>query len=155
LRALRKANRDTIWSFILTNAARPHELAQNPVDLVAGNPPWLTVKDIRAGEYRDRIRSLARRYGLVQPGDPIGHGSHMDTSTVFAAFCNDHFLQTGAGRVAFVLPRSVMAGAKQHAHFREGRATMTYRPVEALDLRHVTPLFRIPACVMIFDKDTT
>ena len=50
LRALRKANRDTIWSFVLTNAARPHELAQNPVDLVVGNPPWLTVMDIHAGE---------------------------------------------------------------------------------------------------------
>ena len=109
--------------------------------------------DIHAGEYRDRIRRLARHYGLLQQGDPIGHGSHMDTSTVFAAFCSDHFLQNG-GRVAFVLPRSVMAGAKQHEHFREGRANMGYKPIEAIDLRHVEPLFRIPACVMIFDKDT-
>ena len=47
-----------------------------------------------------------------------------------------------------------MAGAKQHEHFREGRANMGYKPIEAIDLRHVEPLFRIPACVMIFDKDT-
>jgi len=138
---------------VLTNAARPHELAQDQVDLVVGNPPWLTVMDIRGGEYRDRIRALARQYGLHQKGDSIGHGSHMDTSTVFAAYCNDHFVKP-LGRVAFVVPRSVMAGAKQHDHFRDGRATMTYKPVEAIDLRHVEPLFRIPSCVMIFDKDT-
>jgi hypothetical protein len=154
LQALYAANRDTIWSFVLANASRPHELARNPVDLIVGNPPWLTVMDIRAGDYRDRIRSLARRYGLVQRGDPIGHSSHVDTSTVFAAFCADHFLKLG-GRLAFVLPRSVMAGAKQHEHFREGRAAIPYEPVEAIDLRQVEPLFRIPACVMIFERRTT
>src|SRR5690606_22001413 len=55
-------------------------------------------------------------------------------------------------RVAFVLPRSVMAGARQHRRFREGRAAMLYAPHSALDLEHVRPLFRIPACVMVFDK---
>ena len=152
LRALRANQLDTIWSFLLTNAARPHEIAQDPVDMVIGNPPWLTLMDMQASDYRERVRSIAREFGLVQQGDPIANMSHLDTSTVFAVFCAQHFLPPDRGRVAFVLPRSVMAGAKQHARFREGRIRFRYQPAEAIDLRHVEPLFRIPACVMIFDK---
>jgi len=82
----------------------------------------------------------------------MAHVSHIDTATVFAMFCAQHFLPNEDGRVAFVLPRSVMAGATQHKNFREGRAAFLYAPVAALDLDAVEPLFRIPASVMIFDK---
>jgi len=150
LRALYTHHRDTIWGFRLTNAARPHEIAAAPVDLVIGNPPWLTVMEMAGSEYRDRVRGIARTLALVGRG--MGNIAHLDTSTVFAVFCAENFLPEGRGRVAFVFPRSVMAGARQHENFREGRIALWYRPVAAIDLDEVEPLFRIPACVMVFDK---
>lgn len=153
LRALRDNHRDTIWSFVLTNAARPHELAAEPVDLVVGNPPWLTVMEMAGSDYKERVRAIAREFRLVGGGpSAMADVSHIDTSTVFAAFCAHHFLRGVGGRVAFVLPRSVMAGARQHRNFREGRARLSYAPVAAIDLDGVDPLFRIPACVMIFEN---
>jgi hypothetical protein len=153
LRALRANHRDTIWSFVLTNAARPNELAADPVDLVVGNPPWLTVMEMAGSEYKNRVKRSAREFRLVGGGaSSMADVSHIDTSTVFASFCASHFLRQVGGRVAFVLPRSVMAGARQHKNFREGRAALWYAPVAAIDLYEVEPLFRIPACVMIFDN---
>jgi hypothetical protein len=153
LRALRAAHRNTIWNFVLTNAARPHEIAAEPVQLVVGNPPWLTLREMAGNEYRARVRAIADEFNLVPSGGArMAHVSHIDTATVFALFCAEHFLPDAEGRVAFVLPRSVMAGAMQHSNFREGRARFSYAPVEAIDLDAVEPLFRIPAAVMIFDK---
>jgi SAM-dependent methyltransferase len=153
LRALRERHLDTIWSFILTNAARPHEIAANPVDLVIGNPPWLTVMEMAGTDYKERVKIIAAEFRLGSSARRrMADISHIDTSTVFACFCAEHFLPEQSGRVAFVLPRSVLAGARQHANFREGRAALWYKPVEAIDLDEVSPLFRIPACVMIFDK---
>jgi SAM-dependent methyltransferase len=72
LRALREGHRDTIWSFVLTNAARPHEIAADPVDLVVGNPPWLTLHDMAGSEYRGRVRAIADEFNLVPAGGGDG-----------------------------------------------------------------------------------
>ena len=153
MRALRASNRDTIWSFVLANSAKPQSVAAEGVDLVVGNPPWLTLMEMASANYKARVKRLATQFGLVPTGGSrMGNVSHIDTATVFAAFCLEHFLPADRGRVAFVLPRSVMTGATQHANFREGRASIPYSPIKAIDLDAVAPLFRIPSCVMIFDK---
>lgn len=153
MRALRLNDRDTIWGFVLANSAKPQSIAVDGVDIIAGNPPWLTLMEMTSASYKDHLKGLAKEFGLVPArGSRMGNVSHIDTATVFAVYCADHFLPKDRGRAAFVLPRSVMAGAAQHVNFREGRATINYAPVKAFDLDAVEPLFRIPASVMIFDK---
>jgi Type I restriction-modification system methyltransferase subunit len=153
LRELKIRGLDSVWGFVLRNSAKPQTFAAEKVDLIVGNPPWLTVMDMASRDYKDRAKQLARQFGLVpKAGSRMGNVSHIDTATIFAAYCAEYFLHESKGRVAFVLPRSVLTGATQHEPFRSGRSTLSYRPVYAADLDDVDPLFRIPACVMIFDK---
>jgi hypothetical protein len=42
----------------------------------------------------------------------------MELATLFFSFCAERFL-ADKGTLAFVMPRSVLTGAKQHAAFRE------------------------------------
>ena len=46
LRHLVQTKRDTVYTFILRNAYRPELFARRRFDLVAGNPPWLSYRDI-------------------------------------------------------------------------------------------------------------
>jgi len=53
-----------------------------------------------------------------------------------------NYLREG-GTIAFVMPRSVITGAKQHRPFQARGLT------RVLDLLRVHPLFNVPSCVLI------
>ena len=44
LEKLHGKGRDHIWAYYTRNVARPAALARNKVDVIIGNPPWLTYK---------------------------------------------------------------------------------------------------------------
>jgi hypothetical protein len=56
------------------------------------------------------------------------------------------YLRKG-GTIAFVMPRSVITGAKQHRRFQARGIT------QVLDLLGVFPLFNVPSCVVIRGAD--
>jgi type I restriction-modification system DNA methylase subunit len=72
----------------------------------------------------------------------------MELATLFFAFCAEHYLADG-GTLAFVMPRSILTGAKQHAKFRQ-RFVATANLL--IDCEKVTPLFNVPACVVLWGK---
>ena len=57
----------------------------------------------------------------------------------------DRYLADG-GVIAFVMPRSILTGAKQHAAFRQQYIAACRL---LIDCKQVTPLFNVPACVVI------
>ena len=63
-------------------------------------------------------------------------------STLFFAHAKDRYLKSD-GTMAFVMPRSVLTGAKQHRAFQ--RQGMT----RILDVGNVRPLFNVPSAVLI------
>lgn len=138
---------DTVWQFVLKNACRPALLAHRKFHYVVGNPPWLAYRYIRRRDYQERLRQLAYHYQLLSRKD-----AHLLTqtelATIFFAFCAHHYLAEG-GTLAFVMPRSVLTGAKQHALFRQ-QYVATARQV--IDCEQVSPLFNIPACVVLWQK---
>jgi type I restriction-modification system DNA methylase subunit len=71
--------------------------------------------------------------------------TQMELATLFFAFCAEHYLTDG-GTLAFVMPRSILTGAKQHAKFRQ-RFVATANLL--IDCEQVTPLFNVPACVVV------
>jgi SAM-dependent methyltransferase len=150
-RRLVAERRNTVWAFVLSNAVRPQMISRSPVDLVVGNPPWLAFRDIDDVGYQQRVTQLALDYGLIQDRRGWRTGA-LDLATVFACFSLDHYVRPG-GKVAFVLPRGVLYGAKQHDAFRGLGVRVPMRPVAALDLDRVKPLFRVPACVVIVDRE--
>jgi hypothetical protein len=150
-RTLIEERRNTVWSFVLSNAVRPQVVARNPVDLVVGNPPWLAFRDIQEAAYQERVTQLALDYGLLDDRRGWRTGA-LELATVFACFALDHYVRPG-GCLAFVLPRGVLYGAKQHEPFRRLKVTVPMKPVAALDLEQVSPLFRVPSCAAIVERD--
>src|SRR5262249_53951579 len=91
------------------------------------------------------VRELGKRYGLVERSH-VGLIGRTELATLFFAFCADRYLEE-RGTLAFIMPRSILTGAKQHARF-QGR----YLAEAALliDCEQVEPLFRMPACVVFW-----
>lgn len=140
---------DTVWRFVLKNACRPALLAHRKFQYVVGNPPWLAYRYIRRRDYQERVRKMAYSYQLLSRKD-THLLTHTELATLFFAFCANHYLVEG-GTLAFVMPRSVLTGAKQHALFRQYYvATATL----VIDCEQVSPLFSVPTCSIIWEKMT-
>lgn len=150
-RQLVREERDTIWGFVLSNAVRPQVVARNPVDLVVGNPPWLALRDIADATYQGQLTELALEYGLLKERRGWQTGA-LELATIFACFSIDHYLKVN-GKLAFVLPRGVLFGAKQHEPFRRLEVSPSFAPVEAFDLVDVDPLFNVPSAALIVSKE--
>lgn len=138
--------RDGIWAFILNNIYIPFFL-KNSIDLVIGNPPWLTFKDIENGEYQTDVKIVASKYYAHQKQDHLK--TQLELASVFLAHCVNYFLKK-SGRLAFVLPRSFFS-AGQHENLRRGEL-LNVRVTAAWDLDDVSPLFNVPSCVIFADR---
>jgi hypothetical protein len=139
-----REDRDSIWAFILKNAYRPAYLRRQKVDVVAANPPWLSLRDIVDKAYKDRIKELTFQYKLLGKKE-VKLFTQMDTSTVFFVHAEHEFLKDG-GKMAFVMPKSVILPAKQHLAFQRHGFTAIH------EFSEVDPLFRVRSCILISDR---
>jgi hypothetical protein len=151
MRELIDKERNSIWAFILKNVYKPIFLL-NRFDWIIGNPPWLTYSDIEKGDYQEFVkRSVVHAYGLL-PANKAHLMTHMEIGTLF--FCAAlRMYGKDDGQIGFVLPRAVFA-ADQHDNFRKtsfGKAIHRIGLTKIWDLDKVTPLFKVPACV-VFGK---
>ncbi|HEX8729547.1 MAG TPA: N-6 DNA methylase, partial [Ktedonobacterales bacterium] len=137
--------RDSIWAYVLRNTTRPLFLQRHKFDVVAGNPPWLSYRYIKDAAYQREVKALAEHYGLIASGERK-LTTQIELATLFFEHCWSVFAKTG-GTVAFVMPRSVLTGAKQHQAFQAKGFS------RALDFREVAPLFNVPTCVLIRHGD--
>ncbi|TRZ48678.1 MAG: hypothetical protein D4S01_09895 [Dehalococcoidia bacterium] len=153
MRKLVKQGRDTIWTFILKNYYRPAYLHRRPFDIVAGNPPWLAYRYITEPEYQAQVKRLISSYGLVSKKE-VKLFTQMELATLFFVLSTDAYLKK-EGIIAFVMPRSVLTGAKQHKRFQEFLQGYQLPPTQlekVIDVEAVSPLFNVPACVLIAKK---
>ncbi len=145
-----KQRRDTVWAFILKNAFRPAFLRRTKVDVIVGNPPWLSFRDIAENSYKGRIKELTFGYKLLERS-PRKLFTQMDTSTLFFVHCKEEFLREG-GKIAFVMPKTTILPAKQHAGFqREGLSRiddLSKVTVTGLKNQH---FFNVKSCVVVLD----
>lgn len=142
LRIVKEKGRDSIWRFIIQNLYKPYFL-KNKFDYVIGNPPWFTYSSIKNGEYQDTLNALAETYN-VKP-DRIANYPHLEIAAIFMSYCSGYFLKD-KGKLAFVLPRSFLS-ADHHDKSRNGKAK-GYKLKSIWDMEKVSPLFRIPSCIM-------
>ncbi len=82
----------------------------NSFDLVIGNPPWLTYKDLQLKEYQIKIRDLSENLGIKPPSQYI---THIELAAIFFYAIPSNFLKKNA-KVFFVMPKSVIDG--DHCH---------------------------------------
>ena len=146
LKQVKEKGRDSIWKFILQNLYKPYFLS-GKFDLIIGNPPWFTYSSIKNEEYQNTLNILAEKY-QVKP-DKVANFPHLEIAAIFMAHCSNYFLNEN-GKLAFVLPRSFFS-ADHHDNTRSGKAK-GFKLANAWDLKDVTPLFRIPSCVLFAEK---
>ena len=141
LAKLIREKRNRIWSYVLSNMAQPLILAKYRFDVVAGNPPWLSYRYINSAAGQAEVKRLSIHYKLIEP-ENVTLFTQMDMSTLFFAHARDQYLKRN-GTLAFVMPRSVITGAKQHRLFQRQGFT------RILDVLEVAPLFKVPSAVLI------
>ncbi|MGI8470447.1 MAG: Eco57I restriction-modification methylase domain-containing protein [Pyrinomonadaceae bacterium] len=147
LKQVKENGRDSIWHFIVQNLYKPYFLAAK-FDYVIGNPPWFTYSSIKNEGYQDILNKLAKEHDVK----PLRQANfpHLEIAAIFLAYCSGYFLKTN-GRLAFVLPRSFFS-ADHHDNTRSGRAK-GFSLTNLWDLDKVSPLFRIPSCVLFAAKN--
>jgi hypothetical protein len=133
--------RNSIWAYMLKNTSRPLLLAAQKFDVIVGNPPWLSYRFIKDKIYQSEVKKLTFGYKLLA-SDEVKLFTQMDLSTLVMVHCEESYLRPG-GTIAFVMPRSVITGAKQHRRFQARGIT------QVLDLLAVFPLFNVPTCVLV------
>jgi methylase of polypeptide subunit release factors len=133
--------RDSIWGYVLQNTSRPLVLSYKKFDVIAGNPPWISYRYIQDRVYQGEIKKLTREYELLASNE-MKLNTQMELATLFFEHCRHMYLKPN-GTIAFVMPRSVITGAKQHHAFQQRGFS------QVLDLKGVTPLFGVETCVMI------
>ncbi len=143
--------RNHIWGFYVRNQARPAWLAmaQNRVDVLVGNPPWLSYRYMPR-EMQERFRTGCKQRSLWAGGRVA---THQDLSGYFVARSVELYLRIG-GRFGFVMPRAVLS-RQQFEGFRKGSFQS---PGESCflsferpwDLGEVDPEpFPVPSCVVL------
>lgn len=78
----------------------------NTFDLIIGNPPWLTYKDIYSKNYQNKIRNLSHTLGIKPPSQYI---THIELAAIFFYTIPLRFLKIN-GKIFFVLTKSVLNG---------------------------------------------
>lgn len=143
---LRETGRDSIWKFILQNLYKPYFLAEK-FDYVVGNPPWFTYNSIKNEEYQNTLGQIAQDLKVKPKRTSLL--PQMEIAAIFLAYCSTNFLKK-QGKIAFVLPRSFF-NAEQHENTRNGVAK-GFKIIQIWDLAGVSPVFRIPCCVLFSEK---
>ena len=115
LQRLHEEGRDHVWLYYLRNMVRPFSIAEAGVDVVVGNPPWLTYSrssDIVRQELRDMSR---QRYQIWTGGR---QSPHQDIAALFYCRAVELYLRRG-GAIGMVMPHSTLRSG-QHLKFRQG-----------------------------------
>ncbi|HUB99734.1 MAG TPA: N-6 DNA methylase, partial [Solirubrobacterales bacterium] len=147
---LHDSGRDHVWSYYIRNLMRPLSFMrpEGQVDLLIGNPPWLSYRSMPRNLQRT-YQSLAKQRGLWAGGKVA---TNQDLSDLFAARSVEQYLKEG-GSFAFVMPHGVLS-RRQYRGFRSGDwqpgecgARAQFRAPE--DLSKVKPpLFANASCVV-------
>jgi hypothetical protein len=139
---------DAIWPYILRNMYKPIAILHRKVDLLIGNPPWLGLNNMKDEKYQDYLKERSKHYELVDK-KKIQNVSNLNLATLFFCQCTDQYLGEN-GRIAFVMPQSVLV-ASQHVNFVYFKK-FPLQIEKVYDLEKVSPLFRIPSCVVFGTK---
>lgn len=135
---------NTIWPFVLKNNFRPIVFTNN-FDVIVGNPPWITLSDIGNGLYKKELENLGlKRYQIAPKNGKLR--SNLELATIFLTHAVDSYLKDD-GVLYFVLPRSLFT-VDHHSNFRKQLYTARMNLKEIWDLSPVSPLFRVPSCVV-------
>ena len=141
---------DSIWPYILRNMYQPIIISNKKVDLIIGNPPWITLKSMHNEKYQNFLKQESKKYGLLD-SKKVHNMPHLELSTLFFCKCVDMYLKDD-GKIGFVMPKSVLL-ASHHENFREYSKPQV-KLEKIYDLENTSPLFNTISCVLIAQKNS-
>ena len=132
-------NANHIWGYYARNLARPFWLAlpQNRVDILVGNPPWLSFR-FMTREMQQQFRSLSEERDLWA-GAAVA--TNQDLSALFVLRAIERYLNVN-GVFGFVMPWAVLRG-RQFEGFRRGWHELRDHLHFAIDFRRPWDLHAI------------
>lgn len=147
LQQLHEEGRDHIWAYYTRNLVRPVALRADPVDVIVGNPPWITYNKTQAVLREELERQSKQRYEIWAGGR---YATHQDIAGMFYARCVELYLKQG-GLAAMVLPHSALQTG-QYTKWRSGQwgvlsVDLGVRPPWDLEQIEPNSFFPVPACV--------
>lgn len=152
---LHDQGKDHIWGYYVRNVARPAWLTRdgNRVDVLVGNPPWLSYRHMTA-QQQASFKAMSMERGLWTGAV---HATHQDLAALFVTRCIELYLCPG-GKFGYVMPWATLQRGPnsrgQYAGFRTGRYSTHSEPVHVAfekpwDLHQVKPsFFPVPASVI-------
>jgi SAM-dependent methyltransferase len=149
--SLHDQGRDHVWGYYVRNLARPLWLSRNAnrVDVLVGNPPWLSYRYMPE-PMQEAFQRFSRARGLWAGGNVA---THQDLSGLFVARCVELYLRVG-GRFGFVMPYAALS-RRQFVGFRSGRWPVPHEPTTVAfeipwDFHLVRPsIFPVPCSVIL------
>ncbi|MHC3370787.1 N-6 DNA methylase (plasmid) [Rhodococcus aetherivorans] len=153
LKELHEQGRDHVWSYFIRNMARPEWLGrpENRVDVLVGNPPWLSYRYMPA-RMQAAFKMLSQDRGLWKGGSTT---THLDLAALFVARAIQRYLKTN-GILAFVVPNPVI-DRDYWAAFRSGKLGTGVEVVNVAwespwDLRRLRPHFFPRGASVVFGR---
>jgi len=155
--SLHDQGRDHIWGYYIRNVARPMWLSRlaNRVDVLVGNPPWLSYR-FMPSEMQRAFKELCQSRGLWE-GAAVA--TNQDLSGLFVARTIQLYLRMD-GRFGYVLPEAVLTRS-QFKGFRMGIFKSKTEPVAvqfatSWSLNQVKPaFFPVPASAVFGIRHAT
>ena len=155
---LHSQGRNHIWAYYTRNLVRPVAIAQNKVDVIVGNPPWLIYRNT-ASTLRDELERQSRDLYNIWAGGK--YAAVQDIAGLFYARCTDLYLKDG-GHIGMVMPHSALQTGQytkwRTGSWRAGRGgrvlTVDFSQKTAWDLERLEPnnFFPVPASVVFAQR---
>ena len=155
MKELHAADRNHVWAYYIRNMIRPAIIAEEKVDRIIGNPPWLTYAD-SADIIRTELRGMSEQRFQIWGGGNLA--PHQNIATLFYIRCAELYANTNAV-IGMVLPHSALRSLP-HRKWRTGsykrkagRNALTIglnlKVEEPWDLDNVVPkFFPMPSSVV-------
>ncbi len=135
---LKAQDKDHIWLYILNNLIGIRSLLlQKRMDLIMTNPPWLTYKDADE-KLRNDMKKISEKFNIKPGAQNI---TNIEEAVIFLyKIPNLYLRRDGKGRVAFVMPRSLLVSSQnQHA-----RRFDSFKNIEFFEFNDL--VFNIDCC---------
>ena len=115
MQKLHAEGRNHIWAYYTRNLVRPVALSRNKVDVIVGNPPWLSYRNTASALRTELERQSKDLYGIWAGGRYV---NRQDVASLFFARSVDLYLKDG-GVIGMVMPHSTLQTG-QHSKWRTG-----------------------------------
>lgn len=149
LMKLEDAHQNSIWVFMINNLYAPLFMKERRFDLLLSNPPWIVMRSIENNSYQDFLKKETFGYRLLNRNQKELY-TQIEMATLFFCRTSDLYLKEG-GKIAFLMPISVITAAEQHWHFQKfKKPPITLE--EILNFEKVSEIFSLPVCVLVGTK---